>query len=512
MPYYSVLFQEQAADDAISASPPVQPDFFVDLNLDQLVAHVIAGREEYDLKPYFHAPLRSLDDIAYRHETFRDLESVSLSQALETFTGSMRRMRAYAKQMAKLYYPLQKRRWFAETADLYCGAVLEFLAALKSADLRSRALIGFRSYLDGYIGSSDFMRLHAATQEVLRSLDAIAYTVHIEGPTFTVRNFQDELDYGEVIASVFEKFRQGEVKNYRTEFPNHADMNHIEAKVLEFVAELNPVAFERLAQFESNFKDFEDRTVARFDREIQFYLAYRALMVRFEAIERRFCYPDMSVDKTMHCTDGFDLALGLVLLNMGRRVVCNDARLDPGERMIVVTGPNQGGKTTFARMFGQLHYLAALGCPVPAASARLYLFDKIFTHFERQENIDNLSGKLQDDLLRIKRILDEATPSSIVIMNEIFTSTTLADALFLSRRIMKMAMELDLIGVWVTFIDEVASEDSRVASMVSTVDPDRLDLRTFRVVRGPAQGTAYAQSLAAKYGLTFEKIRERIAS
>jgi DNA mismatch repair ATPase MutS len=193
-------------------------------------------------------------------------------------------------------------------------------------------------------------------------------------------------------------------------------------------------------------------------------------------------------------------------------VVCNDFELEAGRRMIVVSGPNQGGKTTFARMFGQLFHLAGLGCPVPGTSARLILGDRIFTHFERQEKIDNLRGKLKDDLVRIHRILERAGPRSVLVMNEIFTSTSLADALFLSEKIMEEAGRLDVIGVWVTFIGELASYNDKVMSMVSAVDPLQTATRTFKVVRAPASGRSYAMSLAEKYGLTAERIRERLQS
>ena len=168
-------------------------------------------------------------------------------------------------------------------------------------------------------------------------------------------------------------------------FPNGSAMNHIEEKVLEFVALLYPEVFSTLETFSETHGNYLDHTISLFDREIQFYVSYLDYVSVFKGAELSFCYPKISDrDKEVYDYNGFDLAFGVKRILEKSPLVCNDFHLKDKERIIVVSGPNQGGKTTFARAFGQLHYLASIGCPVSGTEARLFLFDRLFTHFEKE--------------------------------------------------------------------------------------------------------------------------------
>ena len=508
--FHSILFGDTPPPADLDSRP--EPAFFHDLNLDQITASVTAGLGDYQLQPFFYTPAGGPAEIAYRHEVFRDLDGDALRERIVAFAAAMRQVRQELATARELHHPRQRQRWFLESAATYTGAVTALDAGLRDAAITSRGLLGLREYLARYAASDGFGALVAETIRLRADLADVSYCLQIRGNRIRVRRYEGEQDYGQQVLATFEKFRQGAVKDYRVPMPAYRDMNHVEAGVLDLVARLFPEVFAELDRYCGAHRGYLDDTIARFDREIQFYLAYLGHIRPLQAAGLSFCYPEVpAAHRRVHARSAFDLALAAKLARDGGQVVTNDFSLGEGERVLVVTGPNQGGKTTLARTFGQLHHLARLGCPVPGRDAALLDCDELFTHFEKEEDLATLSGKLRDDLVRFRGILDRATASSVIVMNEIFTSTTLDDALVLGREMLAKILGIGALCVCVTFLDELASLDPACVSMVALVAPDNPAERTYQVVRKPADGLAYAAALAAKYGLSYDQLKERLA-
>lgn len=492
--------------------PPRPPDVARDLNLDQIIAAVTAGHDVLELEPFFYAPLRDPDQVAYRHEVMRDLENPPVMARIRGFLAAIRAVRETLARAAKLYHQRQKDRVFVDAVGLYVTEMETLAHDLAVLPLRSGGLRGFAAYVAAHAASSAVRSLREDGEKAKALLGAIRYCVAIRGDSVTVRAYAEEADYSEVIARTFERFRQDAVKDYRVAFRDDPAMNSVEERILELLARLNPEAFNFLERYAATHREFVDPVIDRFFREIHFYVLYLDYIAPLREAGLPFCYPAVSTQgKQTFARDTFDLALAAKLVQEKASVVTNDFFLCGMERIFVVSGPNQGGKTTFVRTVGQLHHLAAIGCPVPGRKARLLLPDRIFTHFEREETVISLRGKLQDDLIRIHDILAQATPDSLILMNEIFSSTTLADAVFLATQVMRRIIALDCLAVCVTFMDELAALDPKVVSMTSTVVPEDPAKRTLKVIRRPADGRAYAFSIAEKYRLTRGWLDRRLA-
>jgi DNA mismatch repair protein MutS len=509
MVFCSILYDR--VEEGISREAREAPASFTDLNLDQIVDAITGSKEAYDLRPFFYSPLSDVETVRYRQQVAQDLERGTVLESIRSFAEKMARMRRHLGSIRQLYYKYHKEGWYLEAVAAYCEAVTGLVRDLSAVDLQSDGLLAFRAYLTDYARSDVFVSLVEETKRLKTELSTVRYCVIIKGRLVKVRRYEGETDYSAEVEKTFAKFRQGTVQDHRVNLAVGSGMSHVEARILDLVAKLYPQAFAHLDQYCARHSGYLDETIAVFDREVQFYVAYLEYIEPIKRAGLTFCYPQISAtSKEVDNEDGFDLALANKCVAERSTVVCNDFYLKDPERILIVSGPNQGGKTTFARTFGQLHYLAGLGCPVPGRRANLFLFDQLLTHFEREEDIRNLRGKLQDDLVRIHAILKQATPRSIIIMNEAFTSTALQDAVFLSKEIMETILDLDLLCVCVTFIDELASLGARTVSMVSTVDPENPALRTYKIVRKPADGLAYALSIAEKHRLRYDQLKERI--
>jgi DNA mismatch repair protein MutS len=505
----SILFTHPPSKGVDELTPP---ECFGDLHLDQIVAAIVVGHFEDRLEQFFYAPLYDVDAVGYRHEVFGDLERDTARQPIESFVNGMRTMRKHLEQARIIWHRLQKQGWFVHAVQAYCRTLASLRTDLSLADVSSRGLRDFADYLAAYVDSDRFHALVAETDSVQAELEKIRYTVHIQGLKVHVDKYDGQTDYSADVAAVFDRFRRDAGRDYHVKLPNYPDMNHVEEQILARVAKLFPDTFRLLDQYCARHRDFVDPTIATFNREIGFYLSYLAFIDRLRPGGLAFSYPEVSTTfDGLYAEDAFDLALAVKQLRDRQPMVCNDFGLGGAQRIFVVTGPNQGGKTTFARTIGQITYLAALGCPVPASRAKLMMPDQIFTHFERQESVATLRGKLDNELVRIHDILSQATANSVIVMNESFASTTVDDALLIGTEVLQRIIAVECVAVYVTFLDELSRLDPACASMVGEVAHDDPTQRTFRFTRRPADGMAYAAALADKYKLTHEVLAGRIA-
>ncbi len=507
--FYSILFA--TADDRENAIEQHQDTVLSDLNIDQIIAAIIGKRPEYDLRPLFTRTLTTAAAIRFRHAVMRDLEQPELRQGINGFSRELSELRHQLKFADRLEC-YNRAGCFLDIISNYLRIVGELAKLLDELPLSSDGFQRLRDHLAAYRGSEHISAMRYKLERLKKNLSEVEYSLNIKGNSIRVSKPAAGEPYLNLLHKLFDKFKDGEVKSYLVNLPGGIGLNQVENRVLELVAKLYPDIFKHLTNYYQLYRDtFLDKTIADFDYEVQFYLAYLDYIEPIKEHGLPFCYPEVCAPgENYYCQQGFDLALAAKLVREKLPIVCNDWELNAPERLFIISGPNQGGKTTFARMFGQLHFLAALGCKVPGKSARVLRINRLFTHFEREEKVKNLRGKLLDELTRMHRIMSQVTQDDIVIMNEIFTSTTVTDARLLSKKIITQLSKMHIITVCVTFIVELADLNVATVGMASEVIAGNPALRSYKITRQPLPEELFAHTLADKYRLSYEQLQSRV--
>jgi hypothetical protein len=240
--------------------------------------------------------------------------------------------------------------------------------------------------------------------------------------------------------------------------------------------------------------------------ELGFYVGCLNLRDKLARKGEPICFPEpLAVGKAMLSVRGlYDVCLSLSIKD---RVVGNDVS-GHNKVLVMITGANRGGKSTFLRSMGLAQMMMQSGMFVPAESFRANVRDGIFTHFKREEDTSMRSGKLDEELRRMSSMVDNMTPNSIVLLNESFASTNEREGSEIARQIVRALLETGINVFYVTHMFDLA-HGFYLAKMDATLflRAERLadGRRTFRLVEGEPLPTSYGEDL---YGRIFGTVRD----
>jgi adenosyl cobinamide kinase/adenosyl cobinamide phosphate guanylyltransferase len=230
--------------------------------------------------------------------------------------------------------------------------------------------------------------------------------------------------------------------------------------------------------------------------ELAFYLGCLNLHERLAQKGAPTCFPvAIRPGERRHTARGlYDLCL---VLRQTEQVVGNDLEAD-GKGLVIITGANQGGKSTFLRSIGLAQLMMQCGMVVPAKSFCADVRDGIFTHFKREEDATMESGKLDEELRRMSEIADHITSNSVVLFNESFAATNEREGSEIARQITSALSEKHVKIFFVTHLSEFARNffEKKMDEAVFLRAERRSDgVRTFRLLEGEPLQTSYGEDL-----------------
>jgi MutS domain V len=201
----------------------------------------------------------------------------------------------------------------------------------------------------------------------------------------------------------------------------------------------------------------------------------------------------------------YDAALAL---RVKQRVVGNDANAD-GKGLVVVTGANQGGKSTFLRSIGLAQLMTQSGMFAPANAFSTSLCSGLFTHYRREEDASMTSGKFDEELSRMSDIVDRVSPWSLILFNESFAATNEREGSEIARQILTALLEGNMRVVFVTHLYDLAGglyQSHRSEGLFLRADRRQAGARSFRLSEGAPLRTSFGEDL---YDKIFAADRDR---
>ncbi len=481
-----------------------RPTFFLDLNIDQIVDSIQDKNSQYDLRRLFWYFPKNQECEEYRRQVYADIKQEPIYEGLNCFSKTLQKMRVFLENKENVEFEIQKNICQVEAVGAYVTGILQLKTTLQE-HLRSKGFQNLKEYLDTYSQTTEYEKLEKEVLGLVKELDDLRLIITIENNKVEIKEGSLDGSYEKKLEGLF---TLGEYE-LQSPFVGELNFGYLEEEIFAAVKKKKGELFEKIDKVAEASVDFADEVILRFEKEVQYYLSYRMLQKDMESSGYHFGVPEESIDGTMSGEGVYDLALALVNRRYGQPVIDNSFSYGDGEKFFVLNGPNQGGKTTFARSLGQLVYFAKMGLDVPAKAVKLPYYDQIATHFSVEESMETGRGKLMEELVRLKPMMENESDNLFVVINELFTTAANYDAYVMGSKVLEFFIEKGCRGIYVTHIHELTKAHEGIVSLRALLEDGDYHKRTYKIVRGDAEEQGYAGDIVEKYELTYEQLKAR---
>ncbi len=265
------------------------------------------------------------------------------------------------------------------------------------------------------------------------------------------------------------------------------------AKVLRNIRDeaLNDVA-SSLSQAVAHVENFFDSL----RKEIAFFIGCLNLLKKLEELDEPYCFAQLfSQDlRVFSASSLYDISLSLV---MDKKIVSNDIKADEKE-LFIITGANQGGKSTFLKSVGLAQLLVQCGMFAPAKSLKINICSALFTHFKKEEDSTMQSGKFDEELKRVSEIIDNIKPNGMILFNESFASTNEREGSLISEQIILALLQKHIKIFFVTHMYELANslyQKNLNQSLFLRAKREKDGLRNFHMIESKPLSTSFAKDI-----------------
>ncbi len=306
--------------------------------------------------------------------------------------------------------------------------------------------------------------------------------------------------------------------------------NDLEAPLFRELKEVNSEYISHLdtairAYFKKSTED-----ILTFENQMSFYIGAKRIVEAVRARGLDMCRPKYlpMEERKMNAKGVFDLSFYIQMVGsdpMGSlkgKIITNDCRFDDDGRFFVLTGANNGGKTTYTRAIGIIQVLAQAGIYVPCAECEISPVDFIYTHFPKEEEVGLNTSRFTQECKQFKETVDTATRYSMLLLNESIQSTTPTECVYIATELTKIFRCVGVRGVYATHLLELARSldklnkevegDTKLVSLITTVDTTDDNRRLYRIERAEPQEFGYARTIYEKFGVSFEEVKRRQAA